>query len=105
MVSLPAQIKSDWLKKVISEKSHLPENELAIFKNGKRIDTPEPQGLALQEKNIIHVVNIKRTILPIITVFFRMLTNVSQIISLNIKSNQQIINVLKNEINQYIKKD
>jgi hypothetical protein len=81
------------LRRIVVSRLKTPSADLAIFFNGRSIDDNDTL-LALRKDSIIHVVNLKRTILPEINVFFKVQKNSAQVIKFKINPQAVIRDVI-----------
>lgn len=97
-------IRSKDLHKIISSKFRLPSEKLALFSNGGRLDC-EDKILELRESSIVHVVNIERTLIPTLTLYFKEVGQMHPAISLTTNPATSIRSLLQNDLRPIIGKD
>ena len=106
IATFPRTIKCTTFREIISEKSHIPLSDLALFCNGKHIDAEEnqPNMLELHNKSIIHLVNMQRIREEIITVYFKASWQPDDVISVEVKPATVVRTILEEELRPVIGK-
>lgn len=70
MINLQTPIKASELVSIVAKKYHTAADRIALFLNGERLDQLEG-AVDLKEKAIVHIVNLDRTAIKDLTVFFK----------------------------------
>lgn len=70
MINLQTPIKASELVTIVAKKYHIAADRIALFLNGERLDQLEG-AVDLKEKAIVHIVNLDRTAIKDLTVFFK----------------------------------